>query len=74
MFPTDRMNHPQSAGLGFWPLNNIDAAISTALAYSQSGTPSSQFTIRPRVLARRIGFRHTRHRRWKWRAAVRYLR
>ena len=61
-FPTDPdMNDPQSAGLGFWPLNNIDGLrISTALAYLNPARHRVNLTIRPHVLARRIVFQGTR--------------
>jgi choline dehydrogenase len=57
-FPEDPdMNHPQSGGLGFWPLNNLDGLrISTALAYLNPARHRLNLTIRPRVLVRRILF------------------
>jgi choline dehydrogenase len=61
-FSTDPdMNHPQSAGLGFWPLNNIDGLrMSTALAYLNPARHRLNLTIRPNVLARRIIFQDKR--------------
>src|SRR5262245_12696246 len=61
-FPTDPdMNHPHSAGLGFWPLNNVDGLrISTALAYLNPARQRLNLTIRAQVLARRIIFQGTR--------------
>src|SRR5262245_55810813 len=61
-FPTDPdMNDPQSTGLGFWPLNNLDGLrISTALAYLHPARHRLNLTIRPHVLARRIIFQGTR--------------
>jgi choline dehydrogenase len=61
-FPIDPdMNHPQSAGLGFWPLNNIDGLrVSTALAYLNVARHCLNLTIRPNVLARRITFHGVR--------------
>jgi choline dehydrogenase len=61
-FPTDAdMNHPQSAGLGFWPLNNIDGLrISTALAYLNPARHRLNLTVRAHALARRIVFQGRR--------------
>ena len=61
-FPTDPdMNHPQSTGLGFWPLNNLDGLrVSTALAYLNPARHRLNLTIRADVLARRIVFAGTR--------------
>lgn len=61
-FPTDPdMNHPQSAGLGFWPLNNIDGLrISTALAYLDPARHRLNLTVRAHALARRIVFQGAR--------------
>src|SRR5690606_18261893 len=57
-FPEDSdMNHPQSTGVGFWPLNNIDGLrISTALAYLNPARHRLNLTIRANVLVRRILF------------------
>jgi choline dehydrogenase len=57
-FPADPdMNDPQSGGLGFWPLNNIDGLrISTALAYLNPARHRLNLTVRANVLARRIIF------------------
>jgi choline dehydrogenase len=57
-FPPDPdMNHPESAGLGFWPLNNLDGLrISTALAYLHPARHRLNLTIRPQALVRRIVF------------------
>jgi choline dehydrogenase len=57
-FPDDPdMNQPESSGLGFWPLNNIDGLrISTALAYLNPARPRLNLTIRSQVLVRRILF------------------
>jgi predicted dehydrogenase (TIGR03970 family) len=57
-FPTDPdMNEPQSGGLGFWPLNNIDGLrVSTALAYLNPARHRLNLTTRPNALARRIIF------------------
>jgi choline dehydrogenase len=57
-FPEDPdMNHPQSGGLGFWPLNNLDGLrISTALAYLNPARHRLNLTIRPQVLVRRLLF------------------
>jgi choline dehydrogenase len=61
-FPTDPdMNHPQSAGLGFWPLNNIDGLrISTAVAYLNPVRHRLNLTIRAHALVRRILFQGSR--------------
>jgi choline dehydrogenase len=57
-FPPDPdMNHPQSGGLGFWPLNNLDGLrISTALAYLHPARHRLNLTIRPQTLVRRLVF------------------
>jgi choline dehydrogenase len=57
-FPIDPdMNHPQSTGVGFWPLNNIDGLrISTALAYLNPARHRLNLTIRPNALACQIVF------------------
>ncbi len=57
-FPLDPdMNHPQSTGLGFWPLNNLDGLrISTALAYLHPARHRLNLTIRPHALVRRLVF------------------
>jgi choline dehydrogenase len=55
--PDPDMNHPESAGLGFWPLNNLDGLrISTALAYLHPARHRLNLTIRPQALVRRIVF------------------
>jgi choline dehydrogenase len=57
-FPLDPdMNHPESTGLGFWPLNNLDGLrISTALAYLHPARHRLNLTIRPQALVRRMVF------------------
>ncbi len=61
-FPADPdMNHPQAAGLGFWPLNNIDGLrISTALAYLNPARHRLNLTVRAHALARRMVFQGAR--------------
>jgi choline dehydrogenase len=61
-FPNDPdMNHPQSAGLGCWPLNNVDGLrISTALAYLDPARHRLNLTIRAQALVRRILFQGSR--------------
>lgn len=61
-FPPDPdMNLPDSTGLGFWPMNNLDGLrISTALAYLQPARHRLNLTIRANVLARRLVFDGTR--------------
>jgi choline dehydrogenase len=61
-FPIDPdMNDPQSGGLGFWPLNNLDGLrISTALAYLNAARHRLNLTIRAHALARRIILQGTR--------------
>lgn len=61
-FPPDPdMNHPQSSGLGFWPLNNVDGRrISTALAYLAPARHRLNLAIRAQMLVRRIIFQGTR--------------
>jgi choline dehydrogenase len=55
-FPADPdMNQPHSAGVGFWPLNNIDGLrVSTALAYLDPARHRLNLTVRAQVLARRL--------------------
>lgn len=57
-FPSDPdMNLPESTGLGFWPMNNIDGLrISTTLAYLNPARHRLNLTIRPDILVRRILF------------------
>lgn len=57
-FPLDPdMNLPESAGLGFWPMNNIDGLrISTALAYLTPTRHRLNLVIRPNILVRRLLF------------------
>ncbi|MBI3328811.1 MAG: mycofactocin system GMC family oxidoreductase MftG [Nitrospinae bacterium] len=57
-FPPDPdMNLPESTGLGFWPMNNIDGLrISTALAYLNPARHRLNLTIRSDVRVKRILF------------------
>ena len=49
------MNHPQSGGLGLWPLNNLDGfRVSTAVAYINPIRHRDNLTIMPNTQVRRI--------------------
>lgn len=57
-FPqTHDMNHPESTGVGLYPLNRIDGIrMSTALTYLRMARHRLNLTVRDRVLVRRILF------------------
>jgi len=57
-FPPDPdMNLPESRGVGFWPMNNLDGLrISTALAYLNPARHRLNLTLRSDILVRRILF------------------
>ena len=49
------MNHPESSGLGLWPLNNLDGfRVSTAVGYINPIRHRDNLTIMPNTLVRRI--------------------
>lgn len=61
-FPADPdMNAPESGGVGFWPMNNLDGLrMSTALTYLNPARHRLNLTVRSQVLARRLVFRGNR--------------
>jgi choline dehydrogenase len=55
------MNHPESAGVGPFPMNNPDGIrVSTALAYLSQARHRLNLTVKGNILARRVLFHGTR--------------
>jgi choline dehydrogenase len=61
-FPPDAdMNHPESAGVGPFPMNNPDGIrVSTALAYLSPARHRLNLIVKGNILARRVLFNGTR--------------
>src|SRR6266705_3271463 len=61
-FPPDTdLNHPESAGVGPFPMNNPDGIrVSTALAYLSRARHRLNLTVKGNILARRVLFHGTR--------------
>ncbi len=52
---TDDMNHPDSTGVGYYPLNRVDGIrMSTSLTYLKQARNRLNFTLRPNVFAHKV--------------------